>query len=214
MYASDFFVTMILPHLFRNDRCSRFSSLLWFLKAASWPLHAGVVKASIYTWNNPECCHSSKELGLTLWVSEQLNHTALASSLPPAARKGTEAPPTQSTISKSLCQVSCSFSNDVLEVLHVCVFIIGITFNDQPTTETAGFVIHFDVSALKIVVKNYSHPLMVFFFREDSHGEFSEFRFSEKELLLSYARNICFSNPKNKDCSNWGIQFCQTFLII
>lgn len=33
---------------------------------------------------------------------------------------------------------------------------------------------------------------------EDSHGESSEFKFSEKELWLGYAGNICFSNPQKQ----------------
>lgn len=49
IYASDhFFVTMFLLQLL-----ALFWTFVIFLKAASWLLHAGVVKASIYTWNNP-----------------------------------------------------------------------------------------------------------------------------------------------------------------
>lgn len=66
-----------------------------------------------------------------------------------------------------------------------------------PTTETAGFVIHFDVSALKLVVKDYSRPLMLFMGGQ-SWWIFSEFKFSEKELRLGYAGNICFSNPQKQ----------------
>lgn len=66
-----------------------------------------------------------------------------------------------------------------------------------PTTETAGFVIHFDVSALKLVVKDYSQPLMLFMGGQ-SWWIFSEFKFSEKELRLGYAGDICFSNPQKQ----------------